>query len=256
MITQLLKGLLALCVACSLTVVGASTAGATSAERAAARQSTSTATERAGACTAQWRALRKAKRAEDRGDQRLTNARKAQRRADTRHEKRAASKRVTKAKRIESRTDRQLKKARKAWRTCREGQTGGGTGTGGGTTGGSTNPLQPACDAGLPQAICDAFAQLPAPSGGSGASPIQPLCDAGLPQAICDAATAPAGPGGASPIQPLCDAGLPQAICDGASGTGSTPDPGTVLGPVCGLGLPIPGVCTTTTSRLVQARAA
>ncbi|MBA2955226.1 hypothetical protein GON03_12880 [Nocardioides sp. MAH-18] len=266
MITQLLKGLLALCVASTLTLVGATSADAASSQRgtdrAATQQSTQRsthATERAGACTKQWRGLRKAKRAEDRGDQRLYNARKAMKRADSRHEKRAASKRVTRAKRIETRTDRQLKKARKAWRKCRDAAgSGGGTGGGGGGTGGgsSTNPLQPACDAGLPQAICDAFGQLPMPGGSGGASPIQPLCNAGLPQAICDAATAPPGPGGASPIQPLCSAGLPQAICDAAAGSGGVPNPGTVLAPVCGLGLPIPGVCATTTSQVARARAA
>ena len=79
MITQLLKGLLALCVASTLTLAGATGAYAASSqrgtERTATQLSSQQATERAGACTKQWRGLRKAKRAEDRGDQKLYNAR-------------------------------------------------------------------------------------------------------------------------------------------------------------------------------------
>ncbi|MCW2794825.1 hypothetical protein [Nocardioides sp.] len=81
------------------------------------------------------------------------------------------------------------------------------------------NPLQPFCDAGLPQAICDAFLTIPLPpGGGTGNGPIQALCDLGLPQPICDAAEGTPLPNGDSPIQPLCDAGLPQTICDLAKG--------------------------------------
>ena len=93
----------------------------------------------------------------------------------------------------------------------------------------------------MPQEVCDAFSSLPLPTPGGGDSPIQALCDAGLPQALCDAATLP-GTGGASPLQPLCDMGLPQAICD-ASIPGAPTDPldplDPVLDPVCSL-LPLP----------------
>ena len=95
--------------------------------------------------------------------------------------------------------------------TCQN--SGGG---GGGV--GAAGALQPVCDLGLPQVICDALDALPLPGGAGGTSPAQPLCDAGLPQPICDAATGLPLPGGASAIQPLCDAGLPQGICDIASG--------------------------------------
>lgn len=202
---KLMKALLALSVAVALTLVGGTTANAAGgSERAAA-----------GPCTQQWKDVRKAKRAEDRADQRLTNARKAQKRADGRSEKRAASSKVKKAKKAEQRTDRQLKRAKTAWSNCRDnrGNGGGGGGTGGG--------------------------------GSTATSPIQALCDAGLPQAICDAAAGPAGPGGASPIQALCDAGLPQAICDAAGGSIPAPDPAQL----CAI-VPIPGLCPGATSPL------
>lgn len=126
---------------------------------------------------------------------------------------------------------RNLKKARSmvasAARQLRACQQAGG---GGGTAG----PLQPVCDAGLPQAVCDAVDSLPLPGGIPGAaSPIQTLCDAGLPQAICDAATNLPVPGADNPIQALCDAGLPQGICDlagGNVGLDTLPIPGGLPG--------------------------
>lgn len=144
-----------------------------------------------------------------------------------------ARKGVKRAKTNKALKTRNLKKARnlvavaaQQLRACQ--QAGGG--------GGATGPLQPACDAGLPQAVCDALDGLPLPGGVVGAtSPIQMLCDAGLPQAICDSAATgvPSLPGADNPIQALCDAGLPQGICDlanGQVGVDTLPIPGGLPG--------------------------
>lgn len=103
--------------------------------------------------------------------------------------------------------------------------------------------LQPLCDDGLLQAVCDAAATLPAPEPGD-QSPLQALCDtAPRLQPLCDAtAGLPDAPdaAGASPLQPLCDAGLPQAYCDLV--LDQLPESGD-LPPLPGLGDPgLPGL--------------
>lgn len=123
-------------------------------------------------------------------------------------------------------------------------------------------PIQALCDAGLPQAVCDALARL---AGGGLPSDISldALCTA-VPQfqTICDAAgggTLPTDPtaltallqpildllglgdllgGGLLPsdltsVQALCDAGAPQEVCDALAGlAGGTPD-GVTLAALC-----------------------
>jgi hypothetical protein len=193
-------------------------------------------TSRAAApCAKQKSKVAKAKKAVHQAQKKVKKAKKAKQHADGKKQKRAADKKLAKAKKQLKAKKKALKKAKAKLAKCQRNQSPPP----------ADNPLQPACDAGLPQEICDAYATLPTPPPGAD-SPIQPLCDAGLPQPICDAAANPPGPGGASPIQPLCDAGLPQAICDAASGGGELPsDPGTVIDQVCGL-LPIPGLCDGT----------
>ena len=98
----------------------------------------------------------------------------------------------------------------------------------------STGRLQPLCDAGLDQAVCDASDELPAPRAGR-SSPLAPVCRAtpslaALCQATTGVAAVPATVG-VSAMQPLCDAGLPQDWCDLAAGIlpgvdGLTPLPG------------------------------
>ncbi|GAA3825162.1 hypothetical protein [Nocardioides panacisoli] len=117
---------------------------------------------------------------------------------------------------------------------------------GGGGGGGTGDPIQSLCDAGIPQAVCDALAGLVGGGLPSDLS-LQALCDA-VPQLqpICDAAGGgglPTDPsaltdllkplldaiglgdllGGGLPsdltsIQALCDAGAPQPVCDALAG--------------------------------------
>jgi hypothetical protein len=123
--------------------------------------------------------------------------------------------------------------------TC---QAGGGGGGGGG----SSDPIQSLCDAGIPQAVCDALAGLVGGGLPSDLS-LQALCDAvSALQPICDAAdggglpTDPAAltallqplldplglgdllggglPSDLTSIQALCDAGAPQTVCDALAG--------------------------------------
>lgn len=226
-------------------VIGFAGTSATAAPVRAAAQQTQSA-ERANDCGQQQSRLAQTKRNAKIKKAQLTKAGKVLKQANKRLQKakksgqkakqakvKKAKKNVKRAKANKSVKVRKLKKARnmvavaaRQLRACQQADGGGA---------GSAGPLQPVCDAGLPQPICDALDGLPLPAGTPGAtSPIQALCDAGLPQAICDAATSmPALPGGDNPLQALCDAGLPQGICDlatGQVGTDTLPIPGGLPG--------------------------
>lgn len=220
--TKMWKLALATFVAIALVAGFTGTSATAAPVRAAAGQST----ERANECgqqqarVAQTQRNAKIKRAQlakatkvvKQANKRLQKAKKSGQKALIKD----AKKGVKRAKANKALKSKNLRKARnlvavaaQQLRACQ--QAGGGGGTAG--------PLQPVCDAGLPQEVCDALDGLALPGGVVGASsPIQSLCDAGLPQAICDAATNLPLPGADSPIQALCDAGLPQGICDLAAG--------------------------------------
>ncbi len=209
-------------------VIGFTGATATAAPaRAAAQQTAQQTAERANECGQQQARVAQTKRNAKTKKAQLVKAGKVLKQANKRLQKakksgqkalvKSAKKNVKRAKANRAAKATKLRKARnmvavaaKQLRACQQANNGGSTG----------GPLQPLCDAGLPQPICDALDALPLPGGVStSASPIQALCDAGLPQAICDAATnVPSVPGGDNPLQALCDAGLPQGICDLASG--------------------------------------
>lgn len=236
MIKHLTKALLALCVVAAMSLVGTTTATASSGDQA---RVSGAAAAKAASCTTQRDRVLKLRKITRSADKRVKQLKTAKKKAVKKHasakKRKAINKKLKKAGIHQRKARSKFERSRRVMAACRAAAANGGTGTG---TGGSTpSPLQPACDAGLPQAICDAFGQLPLPGGSGGASPIQALCDAGLPQAICDASTAPPGTGGASPIQPLCDAGLPQQVCDAAN-PGSAPSPTVICG-----ALPIPGLC-------------
>ena len=239
MIKHLMKALLALAVVAAMSLVG--TAPATASSDGQARVGNASA-KAAASCTKQRNRVLQLRKITRSADKRVKQLKVAKKKAVKKHasakKRKAINKKLRSAGVHQRKARAKFEKSRRIMAACRAAAQDDGGSTGGGTGGSTPSPIQPACDAGLPQAICDAFGQLPLPGGSGGASPIQALCDAGLPQQICDASTAPPGTGGASPIQPLCDAGLPQAVCDAASGGGTAPDPTAV----CGV-LPIPGLC-------------
>ena len=237
MIKHLTKALLALCVVAAMSLVGTTSATASSAGQA--RAGSATAKAAAATCTTQRNRVLQLRKITRSADKRVKQLKVAKKKAVKKHasakKRKAINKKLRKAGVHQRKARAKFERSRRVMAACRAKGDGGSTG--GGTGGSTPSPIQPACDAGLPQAICDAFGQLPLPGGSGGASPIQALCDAGLPQQICDASTAPPGTGGASPIQPLCDAGLPQQVCDAAK-AGSAPSPAVICG-----ALPIPGLC-------------
>lgn len=249
--TRLIKLALAALLAIALVAGFTSTSATAAPVRAAAGQGA----ERANECGQQQARVAQTQRNASIKRAQLTKAGKVLKAANKRLQKakrsgqkaliKDARKGVKRAKANKALKTRNLQKARslvalatQQLRACQ--QAGGG--------GGAAGPLQPACDAGLPQAVCDALDGLPLPGGVVGAtSPIQMLCDAGLPQAICDAATnVPTLPGGDNPLQALCDAGLPQGICDlanGQVGVDTLPIPGGLPGLPAFPGVPeVPGL--------------
>ncbi len=242
MFRHAMKYLLAACVTVTL-VASFAPAGAATAAESPPSASADCSGERAVLITTATKAKKRIAQLE-KAKNRVAKARKALRKSERARSTDKASKQLKQARAAkrtatvrQQRAMAQVRLALARYQACENG-TGTGPSTGptpapGPDADPTPGPLQPICDAGLPQAICAALDGLPLPGGAGGASPIQPLCDAGLPQAICAAATGLPLPGGASAIQPLCNAGLPQGICDVAAGTlnaGSLPIPAGLPG--------------------------
>jgi hypothetical protein len=249
-VKNVMKVLLALCVAAALSFTGGAVSTAS-----AAQTVSHTSVAKAGSCTKQKNKVHKAKQKAKKANKQVKKAKKAKKKAHNAKQKKAKNKKLAKAKKHAKKAKKQLKKAKKALKKCKKAHSG--------DNGGDESPLQPACDA-IPQLqpLCDATADtpLPAPSGGNPEdSPLWPLCQqdpTGSLMPLCEATATPPGNGQDSPLQPICDAdptGSLQPLCDATAG--GAPDPGTILDPICAQ-LPIPVLCDGSLPLPVRARAA